>query len=596
MPSLLDDPAIRIAFSVYENRGVYALLLGSGLSRAAGIPTGWEITVDLIRRVGDLRGEADQADWVSWYRETIGEDPEYSSVMGELGLSREERRSILQSYIEPTDEDRREGRKLPTAAHFAIADLVRAGYVRVIITTNFDRLIENALQQQGIEPTVAASEDALKGATPLAHTDCFLLKLHGDYKDPRILNTDAELSEYSSDINALLDRIFDEHGLVVCGWSGEWDHALRSAILRSAARRYSMFWAAHSRPGERAAKLIAHRDAQLVSITDADAFFGKLGEYVQTLERTHRPSPQSIELLVNNTKRYLAKPESRIQLDELVSTEAESLVIKLDSPDFSAGNGFSADEFRRRVGSYEAATEPLARVFGVLGRWGDGSEYREVIDVLGSIYSRIDQSRGGYTVWINLHSYPAVLLVTAYGTGLVRSQRWDVLHRLLTEKLVSNNEEEPHRIVEKLFLWSWKGSDDSAWKNLDGLEKRQTPLSDHLCDLFAEWSESYIGLVPSFEQLYETWEMMGSLAFSECYTVEQINKSMSNHSQPGYAWVPVGRYGWHNETRRRILGFVQQDKVKSQLVRAGFGNGHPELFDAAINNILRIVGRMGFGF
>ena len=594
MPSLLDDPAIRIAFSVYENRGVYALLLGSGLSRAAGIPTGWEITLDLIRRVAVVRGEADQTDWVSWYRETIGEKPDYSSVMGELGLSQEERRSILQSYIEPTEADRREGRKLPTAAHFAIADLVQAGHVRVIITTNFDRLIENALQQQGIEPTVVASEDALKGATPLAHTDCFLLKVHGDYKDPRILNTDAELSKYSSAINALLDRIFDEHGLVVCGWSGEWDHALRSAILRSTARRYSMFWAARSRPGERAGELIAHRDAQLISITDADAFFGRLRDYVQTLERTHRPSPQSIELLVNTTKRYLAKPESRIRLDELVSSEAESLVEKLDSPDFSAENPFSADEFRGRVGMYEAATEPLARVFGVLGRWGDGSEYRELMDVLESIHSRIDQSRAGYTVWTKLHTYPAVLLVTAYGTGLVRSQRWTVLHRLLTEQLVGNNEDETYRVVEKLFLWAWKGGNTSTWKTFEGLELAMTPLSDHLCRLFEEWGKSYIGVVPSFEQLYETWEMMGSLVFSECYTVEYFNESMSNGSPPGFARVPVGRYGWHTATRLRILGFVQQDKVKSQLLQAGFGNGHPELFDAAVNNILRIAASMEF--
>ena len=33
-----------------------ALLLGSGLSSAADIPTGWAITIDLIRRVGVLPG------------------------------------------------------------------------------------------------------------------------------------------------------------------------------------------------------------------------------------------------------------------------------------------------------------------------------------------------------------------------------------------------------------------------------------------------------------------------------------------------------------------------------------------------------------
>ena len=48
-------------FSVYESKGVFAVLLGPGLSRAAEIPTGWEITLSLIRRVGLAQG-AEEAD------------------------------------------------------------------------------------------------------------------------------------------------------------------------------------------------------------------------------------------------------------------------------------------------------------------------------------------------------------------------------------------------------------------------------------------------------------------------------------------------------------------------------------------------------
>jgi hypothetical protein len=49
MTRIAGDPLIQLAFSLYENKGVFAVLLGSGLSRAAEIPTGWEITLDLIR-------------------------------------------------------------------------------------------------------------------------------------------------------------------------------------------------------------------------------------------------------------------------------------------------------------------------------------------------------------------------------------------------------------------------------------------------------------------------------------------------------------------------------------------------------------------
>jgi hypothetical protein len=37
--------------------GAYAMLLGSGTSTAAQIPTGWGIVVDLIGKVAALEGE-----------------------------------------------------------------------------------------------------------------------------------------------------------------------------------------------------------------------------------------------------------------------------------------------------------------------------------------------------------------------------------------------------------------------------------------------------------------------------------------------------------------------------------------------------------
>jgi hypothetical protein len=54
--------------------------------------------------------------------------------------------------------------------------------------------MENALREAGVEPTIVSSVDALSGAEPLTHSTCYLLKLHGDYKDARILNTDEELN------------------------------------------------------------------------------------------------------------------------------------------------------------------------------------------------------------------------------------------------------------------------------------------------------------------------------------------------------------------------------------------------------------------
>lgn len=129
--------------------------------------------------------------------------------------------------------------------------------MRVILTTNFDRLIERAISEKGIEPTVISSPDAAKGALPFAHSRCSIVKIHGDYLDTRLRNIEEELSSYDKQTDKLLDRIFDEYGLIICGWSGEWDKALRAALERRKSRRFGAYWASRGEPTEQAKKLIS---------------------------------------------------------------------------------------------------------------------------------------------------------------------------------------------------------------------------------------------------------------------------------------------------------------------------------------------------
>lgn len=595
MSLLSADPLTQLAFSVYENKGVYALLVGSGLSRAAEIPTGWEVTLDLVRRVASAQGVEDQENWLAWYKKTTSRDPVYSELVGELGLSRDERRSILHSYIEPNDQDREEGRKLPTRAHHAIAKLVRNGYIRVIITTNFDRLLENALREQGVEPTVVTSVDAMQGAEPLTHTSCYLLKLHGDYKDARILNTDEELTAYPPEYDALLDRIIDEHGLIICGWSGEWDHALRGAIMRSPARRYPHFWAVRGgKLAGGARELAEHRAARIIPIDDADSVFTALEQRVETLARTHRQNPVSVDLLVSSAKRYLTKPEHRIQLDELFTSETETLVDKIESAGLAPQDQFSAKEFKRRAALYESFAEPLARMAGVLGRWGDGNEFSLVGDVIKSLCAHADREGAGLTVWLEIRTYPAVLIMTGYGLGLVRAERWRELKKLFNLPVNKRFDPETKLAVQCLFLWAWEAANNGYWQQLEGLEQRKTPFSDHLCNLFASWSSSFVGVLPSFERLYESWEILGSLTYLEGVGLDELETALAEEPRNGWIWCPVGRSGWHQEMRKQILGDFLNDAVKRELLEAGFANGDEEFLQKAAKNYERIANRMAF--
>ena len=210
---MLIDPMLSLAHTMVSAPGTQAVLLGSGVSRSAEILTGWEVTLELARRVGTLTGADVGADPAAWYEATYNTAPDYSVLIGTLAKTPAERRALLQGFFEPNEDERDRGAKVPTPAHRSVARLVAQGFVRVILTTNFDRLIETALRDEGIEPVVVATADATEGAAPIPHQRCLVVKLHGDYLDDRIKNIEGELTEYDPRMNAYLDRILDEFGL-----------------------------------------------------------------------------------------------------------------------------------------------------------------------------------------------------------------------------------------------------------------------------------------------------------------------------------------------------------------------------------------------
>ena len=58
--------------------------MGSGVSRAARIPTGWEVTLDLIRKLSKLCGETYDPDPELWYRKKFERAADYSDLLDEL--------------------------------------------------------------------------------------------------------------------------------------------------------------------------------------------------------------------------------------------------------------------------------------------------------------------------------------------------------------------------------------------------------------------------------------------------------------------------------------------------------------------------------
>lgn len=409
------------------SKGAYALLLGSGASRDAGIPTGWEVTLELARRIDpQTTADMDTDALADWYRKSQGREPDYSEIIGGLGVAPTDRRALLAGFFEPTEAERSEGRKVPSRGHEAIARLVSSGHIRVIVTTNFDRLIETALEAAGVSPQVISTPDQAEGATVLHQAECTVVKVHGDYRDTRIRNVSAELDAYDRRTDSLLDRIFDEYGLIVCGWSGEWDRALRDALDRSASRRYGTYWTARGPLGGAAAEVAERIDARGIRIDTASGFFSDLEERVVAIERLGR-DPLDGALTLQALKRYLPRPEYRIDLEELVRRETG----RLQGCHADVANVWQQpDEYLALIERLFDCVEPALRVLLAGVYWGESIHERlwtHLVD------RALNHPHRGAKATPDVHRLPALLMLYTIACGALLRGDAGLLHRIMRD-------------------------------------------------------------------------------------------------------------------------------------------------------------------
>jgi NAD-dependent SIR2 family protein deacetylase len=526
-----NEPVLKLAMSMHANPGVYALLIGSGVSRAAGIPTGWEIVLKLIRQMvaaETMKKEDLPSDLKAWYQQRFDEVPDYSKLLDRLTTTSAERMALLCSCFEPNEEDREQGLKIPTPAHQAIATLAKLGYVRMILTTNFDRLIEKALDEEGIVPDVISSDYDLKEVMPYAHSRCVVVKLHGDYRHIHIKNTPEELANYSQELNNFLDRVFDEFGLVVCGWSSEWDIALREAILRAPARRFTTFWLAKGELIEEAENITHNPWAEVIPIEDADQFFTELLEKVESLRELERYPPISTAVAVATVKRYLVEPH-HIRLRDLVHEETERVYQELLSERFDPHIGKVTEEvFQQRLHKYNTLVGRLMAMLTALSYHDTGANAH----LLTGCIKRLAQvpRRDGKEVLVKLQYYPALLLTYAAGISAITAKRFHNLAAVLKEPEYRDFYNYKQPAIAELNI-------ESVFMKPEWLPNRNalnnTP-NDYLSELLRPALYDYLPDDTIYEETFNIFEYLIALTYLDIVTESHSPHGRFENRVTGY--------------------------------------------------------------
>lgn len=380
----------------------------------------------------------------------------------------------------------------------------------------------------------------------------------------------------------LLDRVLDEFGLIVCGWSAEWDTALRAAMERCPSHRFTTFWALRGAVKGPAQKLIEQRRATVITIADADQFFRELAEKVSALEDLAQPHPLSVKTAVSTLKRYLADDQHRIRLRDLIMQEVERLYEALATPSLSsAPSTIPPDEFNHRVAEMEARTEILRHLFVTGCYWGEPPHERIWIGCLERLGNPPGDRSGG-VVWLALQRYPALQLLYAGGMGSIAAEKYTALATLLTTPTVAHRQDE--RAPAALRLYPFAVMEQKHGRLLPGLEQAHTPLSDHLCGLLREPLREYLPDDQLYEQAFDRFEYMLTLVHADL-----------DHQR---GWVPVGRFAWRHEGNdaRGIRQLINREVAEAgpdwPPFKVGLFDGSRERFSAAERKVNQLIQKL----
>lgn len=231
--------------------------LGAGTSAASNVPTAFDMIWDFKRSIFSsekkipIKHLADLSD--TNVRTKI--QAYFNGVSGAPAENSPEEYSYYFERAYPSEADRRtyiEGKlsgSSPCYGHLVMAALVKLQKIKIIWTTNFDRLPEDAIvktlgtMSTLIVATLSSADTALEAMNGSRFP--LLVKPHGDYQYRQLKNTSEELREQDGKLRHALIEGCKRSGLAIVGYSGR-DlsiiQAMEAAIEAGHAFPGGLFW------------------------------------------------------------------------------------------------------------------------------------------------------------------------------------------------------------------------------------------------------------------------------------------------------------------------------------------------------------------
>ncbi|MBU0576931.1 SIR2 family protein [Patescibacteria group bacterium] len=418
------NPIIPLAINLADRRRRFILFCGAGVSKDAGIPSSQDIRFDTLGKIyqqEQKKGKFSKKEVEEWclQNKTL-KSMTYSDILDLAYPGMEQKRLYLNSFFEG---------KQPGETHKAIAKMISTGLIRFIITTNFDNFIEKALDSEGLgdKYSVISTNDQAKNSDTWDKIEvCRIYKIHGDKDQGIIRNSPKELEKLDKYIEKDFQELINRHGVIVLGYAGEDEGAMRCFKKRE-YHRYSIYWQYCENVNAKVKNMILNQDGVLIQRHKASEFLNELLERIEIIYRTSET--ETTETIKKGYEQILIRGNP-LEIKARIEEERSHYVEKIRSAYESVGqNPDGKHIWDVHIELIEKASRNIILGDQLL-RFETSRDWEEFIKIFEEIHS-IDKDQNGYgrNELINYLFFSLFLVV---GSRALKYERFAEIKRLFS--------------------------------------------------------------------------------------------------------------------------------------------------------------------